>query len=36
METFEDLVRKRGVREDLCLVNAMRITASVFITDAED
>jgi secondary thiamine-phosphate synthase enzyme len=33
--TVEDLVRKSGVREGLCLVNAMHITASVFINDAE-
>ncbi len=32
----EDLVRKSGVQEGLCLVNAMHITASVFINDAED
>ena len=30
------LVRKSGVQEGLCLVNAMHITASVFINDAED
>jgi len=34
--TVEDLVRKSGVQEGLCLVNAMHITASVFINDAED
>ena len=34
--TVEDLVRKSGVREGLCLVNAMHISASVFINDAED
>lgn len=28
-------VRASGVREGLCLVNAMHITASVFINDAE-
>jgi secondary thiamine-phosphate synthase enzyme len=33
--TIEDLVHKSGVREGLCLVNAMHITASVFINDAE-
>ena len=33
--TIEDLVRKSGVLEGLCLVNAMHITASVFINDAE-
>ncbi|MFH1259344.1 MAG: secondary thiamine-phosphate synthase enzyme YjbQ [Elusimicrobiota bacterium] len=32
----EDLVRKSGVQEGLCLVNAMHITASVFINDDED
>ena len=31
----EDLVRKSGVTEGLCLVNAMHITASVFINDDE-
>ncbi|MGH7990530.1 MAG: secondary thiamine-phosphate synthase enzyme YjbQ [Limisphaerales bacterium] len=35
-ETVKRLVRKSGVREGLCLVNAMHITASVFINDAED
>jgi secondary thiamine-phosphate synthase enzyme len=34
--TVEGLVRKSGVQEGLCLVNAMHITASVFINDAED
>jgi secondary thiamine-phosphate synthase enzyme len=29
-------VRESGVREGLCLVNAMHITASVFINDEED
>ena len=33
--TVEGLVRKSGVQEGLCLVNAMHITASVFINDAE-
>jgi len=33
--TVEGLVRKSGVREGLCLVNAMHITASVFINDNE-
>ncbi len=32
----EDLVIKSGVREGLCLVNAMHITASVYINDAEN
>jgi secondary thiamine-phosphate synthase enzyme len=31
----EQAVRKSGVREGLCLVNAMHITASVFINDDE-
>ena len=31
----EELVKKRGVQEGLCLVNAMHITASVFINDDE-
>lgn len=34
-ETVEKLVRKSGVQEGLCLVNAMHITASVFINDNE-
>jgi len=34
--TVADLVRRSGVQEGLCLVNAMHITASVFINDAED
>jgi secondary thiamine-phosphate synthase enzyme len=33
--TVEQLVRKSGVHEGLCLVNAMHITASVFINDNE-
>ncbi len=33
--TVEDLVRESGVKEGLCLVNAMHITASVFINDDE-
>lgn len=31
----EDLVRKSGIQEGLCLVNAMHITASVYINDDE-
>ena len=31
----EEAVRKSGVKEGLCLVNAMHITASVFINDDE-
>src|SRR6478609_4879515 len=34
-DTVETLVRKSGVREGLCLVNAMHITSSVFINDNE-
>ena len=34
--TVEKLVSKSGVQEGLCLVNAMHITASVYINDAED
>jgi secondary thiamine-phosphate synthase enzyme len=33
--TVENLVQKSGVKEGLCLVNAMHITASVFINDNE-
>ena len=32
---IETLVRKSGVQEGLCLVNAMHITASIFINDDE-
>ena len=32
---IEKLVRKSGIKEGLCLVNAMHITASVFINDNE-
>jgi len=31
----EDCLRESGIREGLCLVNAMHITASVYINDAE-
>ncbi len=31
-----DCLRESGIREGLCLVNAMNITASVFINDDED
>ena len=34
--TVERLVGQSGVREGLCLVNAMHITASVYVNDAED
>jgi secondary thiamine-phosphate synthase enzyme len=33
--TVEELVMESGVQEGLCLVNAMHITASVFINDDE-
>jgi secondary thiamine-phosphate synthase enzyme len=35
-DTIAGLVRQSGIQEGLCLVNAMHITASVFINDAED
>ena len=31
----EDCIRRSGIKEGLCLVNAMHITASVYINDAE-
>ena len=31
----ESLLRESGIQEGLCLVNAMHITASVFINDDE-
>jgi secondary thiamine-phosphate synthase enzyme len=34
-DAVEDAVRKSGIKEGLCLVNAMHITASVFINDDE-
>lgn len=34
-DTVAELVRRSGVQEGLCLVNAMHITASVFINDDE-
>ena len=34
--TVGELVRASGVQEGLCLVNAMHITASVFINDEEE
>lgn len=34
-ETVAGLVRRSGVQEGLCLVNAMHITASVYINDDE-
>jgi len=32
---IEEALRESGIREGLCLVNAMHITASVYINDAE-
>jgi secondary thiamine-phosphate synthase enzyme len=32
----EEALKKSGIREGLCLVNAMHITASVFINDDEE
>jgi secondary thiamine-phosphate synthase enzyme len=34
-DRVEDLVRRSGVKNGLCLVNAMHITASVYINDNE-
>jgi secondary thiamine-phosphate synthase enzyme len=34
-DKVRDLVHRSGIREGLCLVNAMHITASVFINDDE-
>ena len=34
--TVEELVMRSGVQDGLCLANAMHITASVFINDAEE
>jgi secondary thiamine-phosphate synthase enzyme len=34
-DKVESLVRKSGVQDGLCLVNAMHITASVYINDNE-
>jgi secondary thiamine-phosphate synthase enzyme len=34
-DQVEDCLRESGIREGLCLVNAMHITASVFINDDE-
>ena len=35
-DTVQKLVKQSGVQEGLCLVNAMHITASVFINDNEN
>ena len=34
-DKIEELVAESGVAEGLCLINAMHITASVFVNDAE-
>ena len=34
-DTVQDAINKSGVKEGLCLVNAMHITASVYINDDE-
>ena len=34
-QQVEEIVRESGIRNGLCLVNAMHITASVFINDDE-
>ena len=34
-DTIRKVVKKSGIKEGLCLVNAMHITASVFINDEE-
>ena len=34
-DEVEKIVKRSGVKEGLCLVNAMHITASVYINDAE-
>lgn len=34
-QKVEEAVRKSGIKEGLCLVNAMHITASVYINDDE-
>jgi secondary thiamine-phosphate synthase enzyme len=35
-DSIDEVVSESGVREGLCLVNAMHITASVFINDDEE
>ena len=35
-ETIEALVKKSGVREGLCLVSAMHITAGIWVNDDEE
>lgn len=33
---IEEIVKKSSIKEGLCLINAMHITASVFVNDEED
>ncbi|MCM8832578.1 MAG: secondary thiamine-phosphate synthase enzyme YjbQ [Candidatus Omnitrophica bacterium] len=33
---IEEIVKKSGIKEGLCLINAMHITASVFVNDEEE
>jgi secondary thiamine-phosphate synthase enzyme len=35
-EQVEEAVKKSGIKEGLCLINAMHITASVFVNDEEN
>ena len=35
-DTVEDLVKRSGVMEGLCLVSAMHITASIWVNDDEE
>jgi secondary thiamine-phosphate synthase enzyme len=35
-QKVQEIIDKSGIREGLCLVNAMHITASVYINDDED
>ena len=34
-EQVQEIINRSGIKEGLCLVNAMHITASVFINDDE-
>jgi secondary thiamine-phosphate synthase enzyme len=35
-DRVEEILKKSGIKEGLCLINAMHITSSVFINDEED
>ena len=35
-QDIEEIVKKSGVQEGICLVNSMHITSSVFVNDEED